>query len=372
MPLSRRVPDMNSRRAKSMLLLKPAALIATGVACVLFCAAYGQQDISQQPFVPRPLTLPADRPYVVGPGTVFVAGNDVLIPLFNKLDARWAELEPNIKFKKIMMGSTLSIEGLVSEKSAFGPIGRANRRPEEDEFVQRFGYEPTYLKIGYDSNPNNKLSTGIWVNASNPIQSITLEQAARVFTTGGGKGDITHWSQLGVGGDWGPVPIHPYVTRDTSAILAMIDEMRDKFGGYPFSPNVEWMPTEESAIDAVAQDAYGMVLMDYWNNAAPMNGVTTWKRLADLGPKIKFVPMTTPQGVLSDGTKAGVLHPMASAIGININKVPGKPLDPWLKAYCEFLLSKDTQEIIGSPEMRKAGFRPLLPGEAEQELKKIE
>lgn len=348
-----------------------------GCACVLlaaapFVAAFAQQDISQQPFVPRPLTVPADRPYTVGPDTVFVAGNDVLIPLFNKLDARWAELEPNIKFKKIMMGSTLSVEGLVSEKSAFGPIGRGNRRPEIDQFVERFGYEPTYLKIGYDSNPNNKLSTGIWVNASNPIKSITLAQAASVFTTGGGTGDITHWSQLGVGGDWGPVPIHPYVTRDTSAILAMIDEMRDKFGGMPFSPRVEWMPTEESAIDAVAQDAYGMVLMDYWNNVAVMKGVTTWSRLADLGPKIKFVPMQTKSGILSDGTKEGTLHPMASAIGINLNKVPGKPLDPWLKAYCEFLLSKDAQDIIGSAEMRQVGFRPLLPGEAAEELKKIQ
>ena len=361
------ISPVSNLRGCGRRLLCAAALIAAAVSL-----ASAQSDIAQKPFVPRPLTVPRNRPYVVGPDTVFVAGNDVLIPLFKKLDARWTQLEPNIKFQKIMMGSTLSIEGLVSEKSAFGPIGRGNRRPEVDEFVQRFGYKPTYIKIGYDSNPNNKLSTGIWVNASNPIQSITLDQAARVFTTGGGTGDITHWSQLGVGGDWGPMPIHAYVTRDTHAILAMIDEMRDKFGGYPFSPDVEWTPTEESAIDAVAQDAYGMVLMDYWNNAAPMNGVTTWARLADLGPKIKFVPMMTPQGVLSDGTKQGVLHPMASAIGININKVPGKPLDPWLKAFVEFLLSKDTQDILASPEMRQAGFRPLLPGEAAQQLKKVE
>jgi phosphate transport system substrate-binding protein len=63
---------------------------------------------------------------------------------------------------------------------------------------------------------------------------------------------------------------------------------------------------------------------------------------------------------------------MASAIGINLNKAPGKPLDPWLKAYCEFLLSKDAQDIIGSASMRQVGFRPLLPGEAEEELKKIQ
>jgi len=362
-----------------MKISAPLPRIARRAAVLAFLVSAAAGAIAQdtnslpRPYVTQNVHVPADKDYVVGPDTVFVAGNDVLIPLFNKLDALWAQKEPNIKFQKIMMGSTLSIEGLTSGKSAFGPIGRYNRRAEIDGFTQRFGYPPTYIKIGYDSNPNNKLSTGIWVNASNPIKQITLAQAAAVFTTGSGHGDVTHWSQLGVGGDWGAIPIHPYVTRDTSAILAMIDEMRDVFGGHAFTQRTEWMPTEESAINAVAQDAYGMVLMDYWNNAAPMNGVTTWKRLADLGPRIKFVPMVVDdKGTLSDGTMEGPLHPMASAIGININRAPGKPLEPWLKAYCEFLLSKDVQDVLASPEMRKVGFRPLTPAEIAIELKKLQ
>jgi phosphate transport system substrate-binding protein len=116
-----------------------------------------------------------------------------------------------------------------------------------------------------------------------------------------------------------------------------------------------------------------MVLMDYWNNAAPMNGVMTWKRLTDLGPKIKFVPMVIDdKGTLSDGTMEGPLHPMASTIGININRAPGKPIEPWLKAYCEFLLSKDVQDVLALPEMRKVGFRPLTPAEIAIELKKLQ
>ena len=115
-----------------------------------------------------------------------------------------------------------------------------------------------------------------------------------------------------------------------------------------------------------------MVLMDYWNNTAPMNGVTTWAHLKDYGPRIKFVPMVIDdKGTLSDGLSKP-LHPMASAIGININKAPGKPLDPWLKAFCEFLLSKDVQDIIASPECVRSSFRPLQPGEAAEELKKLQ
>ena len=68
----------------------------------------------------------------------------------------------------------------------------------------------------------------------------------------------------------------------------------------------------------------------------------------------------------------GPLHPIASAIRINIGKAPGKPLDPWLNAYCEFLLSKDAQQVNGSPQIRQVGFRPLHPGEAENELMKLQ
>src|SRR5260370_34831764 len=152
------------------------------VAIAGISTARGQDDITQRPYVPKHVTVPSDRLYVVAPDTVFVAGNGVVNPLFTKLDARWEQLEPSVKFKKIMMGSTLSVEGLVSEKSAFGPIGRGNRRPEVDQFVQRFGYEPTYMKIGYDSNPNNKLCKGISVNDSNPIKQIRLDNTAAALT----------------------------------------------------------------------------------------------------------------------------------------------------------------------------------------------
>jgi hypothetical protein len=48
-------------------------------------------------------------------------------------------------------------------------------------------------------------------------------------------------------------------------------------------------------------------------------------------------------GVESDGTTEAPLHPLAAPISINLNKAPGKPLDPWLKEYCEFLISRDTR-----------------------------
>lgn len=365
-------------KTMTMRLPKFSAKWALGLAAFaiagMCCAAANAEDVPGiKPYVAKPLAVPTDRPYVVEKDTIFVAGNDVLDPLFAKLHEAFHQHHPNIKFKMLMWGSTLSVEGLVSEKSAFGPIGRANRRVEEDYFSERFGYPVTYFKIGYDHNPNNKLSTGIWVHATNPIKSLTKDQVARIFSSGSGKGDITHWRQLGVTGDWANLPIHAYSARDTSGILALIDEFRDMIGGHPYSQRIEWLPKGAAVIDAVAQDAFSMGLMDYWNNAKEMRGVTKWPRMGEFYDKVKFVPVAWDENSPpSDGTLTGILHPFASPIGIVINKAPGKPLDPWLAAYCEFLVSKEAQDIISSPAMRTFGFRPLQAGDVDVEMKKIQ
>ncbi len=360
------------------------SIVSRGLAALFGAAAVLALSINAQAievapdiktYVPEPISVPTDyRPYLVDGDTIYVAGNDVLIPLFDKLQARFKELHPNIKFKFLMWGSTLSVEGLVAGKSAFGPIGRANRQVESDYFRERFGYDVTYFKIGYDHNPNNKLSTGIWVNSTNPIKQLTKDQVKRIFSSGNGKGDITHWRQVGVTtGEWADLPIHAYMPRDTQGILAMIDEFREFIGGVAYTPRIEWLPNGNKVIDTVAQDAFSMGLMDYWNNAMEMRGVTKWKRMEEFAPRVKYVPVAwddnTPP---SDGTLTGTRHPFASPIGIDINKAPGKPLDPWLKAYCEFLVSKDAQEIINSPDMRKFGFRPLEAGDVAKEMQKIE
>ncbi len=361
----------------SNLFTRIAAAAAIAASC-LFTPLTHAADMGIAPdikaYVPKPLTVPTDRPYVVAKDTVFIAGNDVLDPLWKIIHERFQAHHPNIKFKMLMWGSTLAVEGLVSEKSALGPIGRFNRRVEADAFTERFGYPVTYFQIGYDHNPNNKLSTGIWVHSSNPIKSLTKDQVARIFSSGNGKGDITHWSQLGVTqSDWANLPIHAYAARDTSGILALIDEFRHMIGGTPYSPRIEWLPKGAAVIDTVAQDAFGMGLMDFWNNAMEMRGVTKWPRMDEFHDKVKFVPISIDENSEpSDGTLTGSLHPFSSGFGIDINKAPGKPLDPWLKAYCEFLVSTEVQEIISSPEMRKFGFRPLQAGDVAKELKKLE
>lgn len=362
-------------RAESFVRIVVTAVAAVTCLCAPLAYAVEMGIASDiKPYVVKPLTVPNERPYVVEKDTILVVGNDVLDPLWALIHARFQAHHPNIKFKMLMWGSTLSVEGLVSEKSALGPIGRFNRRVESDGFEERFGYPVTYFQIGYDHNPNNKLSAGIWINAKNPLKSLTKDQVARIYSSGNGKGDITHWRQLGVTElDWANLPIHAYAARDTTGILALVDEFRYMIGDTAYSPRIEWLPKGAAVIDTVAQDAFGMGLMDFWNNAMEMRGVTKWPRMDEFHDKVKFVPIAFDENSApSDGTLTGSRHPFASGFGIDINKAPGKALDPWLKDYCEFLVSQEVQEIISSPDMRKFGFRPLETGDVAKELAKLQ
>ena len=60
-------------------------------------------------------------------------------------------------------------------------------------------------------------------------------------------------------------------------------------------------------------------------------------------------------------------YPLARFLYVYINKKPGQPLDPLVREFIKFILSKEGQEVVV-----KDGFVPLPVSVVEKELKKIE
>jgi len=60
-------------------------------------------------------------------------------------------------------------------------------------------------------------------------------------------------------------------------------------------------------------------------------------------------------------------YPLARFLYIYINKKPGQPLDPLVREFVKFILSKEGQAVVV-----KDGFMPLPASVVEKELKKIE
>lgn len=99
--------------------------------------------------------------------------------------------------------------------------GRANcvtfaREPfpaEVHNFSKRFGSGPIMIPVAQGSyrTPHGTFAIAVYVNHANPLRRLTMRQLRLVLGDGGrGRGAITGWGALGLGGAWRNRPIHVY------------------------------------------------------------------------------------------------------------------------------------------------------------------
>ena len=343
-----------------------AAALLLGL-CAHSISASAQR--AEQRTIPPP---PKDAPYVLPDGTIYYAGNDLVAAYFEKLDALFVKAHPGFKLKSDMLDSNLALPGIISGKSAMGPIGREAMQQELDGFTALYGYSPADILIGYDQTPNvdifppGKTPSALWINAKNPLPALSLEQVTRILKTGNAKGDITYWGQLGLGGEWAHRAIHIYMpgNRDAAFVFYQGDKIDPKL---PYTRRIEWLQGPRDVMSAVAQDPFGIGLMGYW---PPDTG---WDREAELGKQAKIVALRSgPEDKVSHA-EPGDLYPLAPGIHIYFNRVPGKPVEPWLKEYIRLALSKQGQDLLVSIlEESGNNFIRLDEKEIARQLAKLE
>jgi len=320
---------------------------------------------------------PRSAKYVIGDGSILIAGNDLMAPYVERLAALFRKHHPEFRFHLELHTSGLSVSGINSGKSALGPIARDVSFQERDAFSSRHGYELTDVQVGWDNTPDaehqppGKYPPGVWVNVKNPTPSLTVEDVASIFTTGNGRGDITFWGQLeghegpigGNGADYAKREIHAYMPKLER--LPILATMRFVLGGAPWSKRIEHLPAMEDVINAVANDPFGIGLIGWWPTDEG------WDRAAELGDRIRFLPLSWDKhGRVSRG-RVGDVYPLAGGLRFVVDKQPGRPLDPWLKEFLSLALSKEGQDLIASMTVTH-GFVPIDPREIPVQLEKLE
>ncbi len=340
------------------------------VALVLSAAVQGPDATSDLPhYVSRPVPPPAaNAPYMLPDGSVYVLGNDLVGPYFQALDDLFTSTHPNIRIHLNPLGSEPAIAALTSNVSAFTPMGRDAIRQDLAGFTALHGYAPQSFLLGYDQSPDpdifppGKFPSAIWINANNPLPKITVELAARIFTTGAPGGDITHWSQLGDKGEWAKREIHVYLPAKRDSAFLFIDGT--KLGGRPWSPRVEWVDASTDVMAAVAQDPFGIGIVGFW---PPDPG---WERQYELGGKAKLLPMAENEEAHYSHAGVGDVYPLTGSIRVYFNAPPGGQLEPWMREYMRLALSREGQDLLKSLAAEN-GYIPLDPDDARKELDKL-
>lgn len=355
----------------------PFSLLWIALALVL-SSAWPQPAAAQRSAnAPATLAPPRAAPYTLPDGSIYIAGNDLIGPFLDEINDRFSERHPGFKFKMDSLSSGVAIAGVVSGKSAFGPTARDVTFVEKQAFASVYGYEVTDVLIGWDNSPDadrfppGKFPPTIWVNARNPIATLSMEQLAAILTTGSPKGDITRWGQIRFheapvgnnGGDYAKREIHVYIPALHG--LPVISTGRARLGdNLSWTPRAEYLPMMEDVVNAVANDPFGIGITGWF----PID--EGWDRQLELGPKVRLLPLSVTADSKASRGGPGDLYPLSGGLHLLINRSPGKPLDPWLKEYVQLILSKEGQDILRS--MTKTdGFIALTELETQRELQKI-
>ena len=216
---------------------------------------------------------------------------------------------------------------------------------------------------------NHGYAIVLFVQQDNPLEQLTLAQVDAVFSVAhrrSGAGART-WGDLGLGGDWRSRPIHPYG-------LAIARGFAEYFEDAVFESSRIWNPSlrefadqpgskggdtdgGQMLLNALAEDPQGIGYAGllYHNPRVRPLAIAA----SEAGPYV----MPTQENVLNH------TYPLTRKIAIFLNRAPGRPVDPKLKEFLRYVLSREGQRLVLS---EGGGYLPMLAPFATRELEKLE
>jgi|SRR5687768_1273660 len=283
-------------------------------------------------------------------GNLNSVGSDSL----NNLMTLWAEgfqkQYPNVRIQIEGKGSSTAPPALISGTAQLGPMSRAMKSEEIDQFEKKFGYKPTPIRVAVDA-------LAVYVNKDNPLEQLTMPQVDAIFSKTrkcGEKTNYASWGQLGLNGAWSSKPLSLYGRNSASGTYGYFKEHALCKGDY--RDTVKEQPGSASVVQGVTEDMAGI---GYSGIGYKTSGVKAVKLAAKKGG--------TLYGTDDVANIYAGNYPLARFLYVYVNKAPNKPLDPLVREFVKYLQSKEGQEVVV-----KDGYLPLQAKIVQEELAKLQ
>ncbi|MFD7154181.1 PstS family phosphate ABC transporter substrate-binding protein [Kribbella sp. NPDC059898] len=228
-------------------------------------------------------------------------------------------------------------------------------KPSDDvAFRAKFGYGPTSIPISGGSYRHFGFldSMGFVVNASNPISKLSFDQLDRLLSSTHNRGGtpIRTWGDLGLTGDWKDKPIHIYGIKPWNGFEEFVRERvldyngnRGEWRSADTDPQVSWDTTVFKQAERVKNDPYGIA----YTGVAYVDQPVKVLSLSNHDNDPAYAP--TYENV------ASAQYPLSRLVYLNLNKTPGRSMDPVMQELIKFVISKQGQGVVG----KQAVFLPL-------------
>jgi len=293
--------------------------------------------------------LTAYKPVSGVSGSLSSVGSDSL----NNLMTLWAESfnkhYPNAKIQIEGKGSSTAPPALIAGTAQLGPMSRAMKGTEVDQFEKKYGYKPTVIRTSVDA-------LAVFVNKDNPIKCLSVSQVDAIFSKSrrqGGKEEVKTWGQLGLTGEWASKPLSLYGRNSASGTYGFFKDHILKNGDY--QDQVKEQPGSAAVVQGITVD----------------RGAVGYSGIGYATAGVRAVPLSEKDGgkcveAEADNAYNGS-YPLARFLYVYINKAPGKALDPMTREFVKLVVSKDGQEAV-----IKDGYFPIPASIAKEELSKVQ
>lgn len=284
--------------------------------------------------------LPTYRAVSGVSGSVKSVGSDTL----NNLMTLWAEdfnrFYPNVSIEIEGKGSSTAPPALIEGQSQFGPMSRAMKSSEVDEFEKKYGYKPTPIRVAVDA-------LAVFVHKDNPIESLSMEQVAQIFSVQGPR--TMTWGDLGLTGEWANKPLSLYGRNSASGTYGYFKKVA--LGNADFKPAVKEQPGSSSVVQGCATDKFAIGYSGIGYATADVRAVPLAFETGD-----EAFPATADYAYSGD-------YPLARFLYVYVNHRPNSQLDPIRREFIRMIFSRQGQEVA-----IKDGYYPVSAGIAREDL----
>ncbi len=318
----------------------PAIIVS--IACTLFAGAAMAQVV---------LVDEAIQPYAKSSGvsgSLSSVGSDTL----NNLMTLWAEgfkkQYPNVKIQIEGKGSSTAPPALIEGTAQLGPMSRKMKSSELDKFEAEFGYKPTPIRLAVDA-------LAVYVHRDNPLEKLTLTEVDAIFSRNrscGAADAVDQWGQAGLTGRWSSMPISLYGRNSASGTYGYFKKNALCKGDYRDS--VKEQPGSASVVQGITEDLGGI---GYSGIGYKTSGVKALSLAKKEGEPYYGTGVTD---VMSGD------YPLARFLYVYVNKKPNQPLDPMVREFLKYALSREGQEVVV-----KDGYLPIPAKVALSEADKL-
>ena len=338
------------------------------VAGLTLCAATAQSGAQQQAALSG---LPEYTPSPIQGGVIRSWGHVFVKNVMESWEREFQKYHPDVTFSDNLVSSAAATGALFTNTADIGIVGREIRPMEVAGYNRVMKQKPFPLELmtGSFANADKSVALGIFVRKSNPLQRITLAQLDAIFGSEhkrGEKANIRTWGQLGLTGAWADRPIDVY-TGELDAAPAFYFSQRVMLGSMLWNERLQHFDdvnrpdgtvyeAQQQIVDALARDPGGIAI----------SGAGVWN------PDVKLIPIAeTADGPCVEATPTTVqdrTYPLSRSVWFYTNQGPGHPLDPRVREFLLFILSRQGQQLV----RQEGDYLPLTPELDAAQIRKLQ